>query len=150
MEEMLYKFIDEGKREHEEMRTLICEFRTTNQIIFKERNNAQRPPAEDDECYGVDDFDDTINAEAQELPASDKSDTFLLNGLEKSIDQSNLESCEPFEYKAVDNSNSGEPIRRIDSVNTPYLVARETTEPNKVKSEHLYSASANEIDEKKH
>ncbi|GJY20201.1 reverse transcriptase domain-containing protein [Tanacetum coccineum] len=77
------------------------------------------PPAEDDECYGIDDLDDTINAEAQELLAS------------------------------VDNSDLGEPIRRIDSVNTPYPVARETGEPNKVESEHLYSASANETDEKK-
>ncbi|GKA28029.1 DNA-directed DNA polymerase [Tanacetum coccineum] len=40
MEEIIYKFIDEGKREHEEMRTLICEFRTTNEILFKERNNS--------------------------------------------------------------------------------------------------------------
>ncbi|GJV27513.1 hypothetical protein Tco_1383961 [Tanacetum coccineum] len=40
MEEMLYKFIDEGKREHEEMRIFICEFRTTNEILFKERNNS--------------------------------------------------------------------------------------------------------------
>ncbi|GJW11577.1 hypothetical protein Tco_1577404 [Tanacetum coccineum] len=39
MEEMLYKFVDEGKREHEEMRAFICEFRTTNKILFKERNN---------------------------------------------------------------------------------------------------------------
>ncbi|GKD02391.1 DNA-directed DNA polymerase [Tanacetum coccineum] len=40
MEEMLYKFIDEGKREHEEMRAFICDFQTTNEILFKERNNA--------------------------------------------------------------------------------------------------------------
>ncbi|GJR23300.1 DNA-directed DNA polymerase [Tanacetum coccineum] len=40
MEEMLYKFIDKGKREHEEMRAFICEFRTTNKILFKERNNS--------------------------------------------------------------------------------------------------------------
>ncbi|GKE47859.1 hypothetical protein Tco_1479117, partial [Tanacetum coccineum] len=40
MEEMLYKFIDEGKREHEEMRTFICEFQITNEILFKERNNS--------------------------------------------------------------------------------------------------------------
>ncbi|GJY48058.1 reverse transcriptase domain-containing protein [Tanacetum coccineum] len=42
MEEMLYKFIDEGKREHEEMRAFafICDFQTTNEILFKERNNS--------------------------------------------------------------------------------------------------------------
>ncbi|GKC64990.1 hypothetical protein Tco_1097588 [Tanacetum coccineum] len=40
MEEMLYKFIDEGKREHDEMRAFICDFKTTNEILFKERNNS--------------------------------------------------------------------------------------------------------------
>ncbi|GKD67521.1 hypothetical protein Tco_1321611 [Tanacetum coccineum] len=73
----------------------------------------------------------------------------MMNGLEKSIDQSNLERCESFECKAVNNSDSREPILRIDSVKTPYPVAQETSELNKVESEHLYSASANEIDEKK-
>nr|GEX01364.1 hypothetical protein [Tanacetum cinerariifolium] len=40
MEEMLYKFIDEGKREHKEMRAFICDFQTTNEILFKKRNNS--------------------------------------------------------------------------------------------------------------
>ncbi|GKB76609.1 reverse transcriptase domain-containing protein [Tanacetum coccineum] len=120
-----------------------------DEVIFDVDQSIKRPPAKDDECYGVDDLDDTINAEAQELLASDKSDTFLLKGLEKLIDQSDLESCEYFKCKAVDNSDSGEPIWRINSVNTPYPVVQETTEPNKVKSENLYSASANENDEKK-
>ncbi|GKE13223.1 DNA-directed DNA polymerase [Tanacetum coccineum] len=40
MEDMLYKFIEEGKREHEEMRAFICDFQTTNKILFKERNNS--------------------------------------------------------------------------------------------------------------
>ncbi|GJZ19934.1 reverse transcriptase domain-containing protein [Tanacetum coccineum] len=109
---------------------------------------ADRPPAEDDECYEVDELDDMINAEAQELLANDKSDTFLLKGLEKSIDQSDLESCESFECKVVNNSDSGEPIRRVDSINMPYPVAWEIAEPGKIESEHLYSANANEIDEK--
>ncbi|GKD43827.1 hypothetical protein Tco_1268472 [Tanacetum coccineum] len=39
MEKMLYKFIHEGKHEHEEMRAFICDFQTTNDILFKERNN---------------------------------------------------------------------------------------------------------------
>ncbi|GKB96090.1 hypothetical protein Tco_0982227 [Tanacetum coccineum] len=120
-----------------------------DEVIFDVDQSIKRPPAKDDECYGVDDSDDTINAEAQELLASDKYDTFLLKGLEKSIDQSDLESCESFKCKAVDNSDSGEPIRRINSVNTLYPVVRDTTEPNKVESENLYSASANENDEKK-
>ncbi|GKD38543.1 hypothetical protein Tco_1258750 [Tanacetum coccineum] len=40
MEEMLYKFIDEGKREHKEMSAFIREFRTTNELLFKEMNNS--------------------------------------------------------------------------------------------------------------
>ncbi|GJR56807.1 reverse transcriptase domain-containing protein [Tanacetum coccineum] len=40
MEEILYKFIEEGKREHEEMRAFICDFQTTNEILFQERNNS--------------------------------------------------------------------------------------------------------------
>ncbi|GKB79616.1 reverse transcriptase domain-containing protein, partial [Tanacetum coccineum] len=40
MEEMLQKFINEGKREHEEMRAFIYDFQTTNELFFKERNNS--------------------------------------------------------------------------------------------------------------
>ncbi|GJY84859.1 reverse transcriptase domain-containing protein [Tanacetum coccineum] len=120
-----------------------------DEVIFDVDQSIKRPPAEDDECYGIDDLDDTINAETQELLANDKSDSFLLKGLEKSINQSDLERCECFESKADDDSDPRKPIRRIDSVNTPYSVAQETSRPNKVESEHLYSASTNEIDEKK-
>ncbi|GJU21999.1 putative laccase [Tanacetum coccineum] len=38
MEEILYKFIDDGKREQDEMRAFICDFQTTNEL--KERNNS--------------------------------------------------------------------------------------------------------------
>ncbi|GJV58498.1 hypothetical protein Tco_1459503 [Tanacetum coccineum] len=39
MEEILAKFIDKGKREHEEMEIFIKEFRTTNDLLLKERRN---------------------------------------------------------------------------------------------------------------
>ncbi|GJW90818.1 hypothetical protein Tco_0168371 [Tanacetum coccineum] len=39
MEEMLAKFIDEGKCEHEEMDIFIKEFRTTNELLLKTRCN---------------------------------------------------------------------------------------------------------------
>ncbi|GJV66527.1 hypothetical protein Tco_1482036 [Tanacetum coccineum] len=39
MEEMLAKFIEEGKREHEVIEILIKEFRTTNELLLKERSN---------------------------------------------------------------------------------------------------------------
>ncbi|GKB50131.1 DNA-directed DNA polymerase [Tanacetum coccineum] len=120
-----------------------------DEVIFDMDQLIKRSPAEDDECYGIDDLDDAINADAQELLANDTSDSFLLKGLEKSINQSDLESCESFECKAVDDSDSGEPIRCIESVNTPYPAAQKTAEPNKVESEQLYLAIANEINEKK-
>ncbi|GKA74868.1 DNA-directed DNA polymerase [Tanacetum coccineum] len=40
MEETVYKFIDEGTQEHEEMRAFIREFKTSNKLLFKERNNS--------------------------------------------------------------------------------------------------------------
>ncbi|GJU13157.1 reverse transcriptase domain-containing protein [Tanacetum coccineum] len=39
MEEILAKFINEGRREHEEMKIFIKEFRTTNELLLKTRNN---------------------------------------------------------------------------------------------------------------
>nr|GEW34257.1 RNA-directed DNA polymerase homolog [Tanacetum cinerariifolium] len=40
MEEMVNKFIEEGEPEHEEMKAFIREFRTTNKLLLKERNNS--------------------------------------------------------------------------------------------------------------
>nr|GEW13587.1 hypothetical protein [Tanacetum cinerariifolium]GEW15607.1 hypothetical protein [Tanacetum cinerariifolium] len=77
-----------------------------DEVIFDIDQSIERPPAEDDKCYGVDNLDDTINAEAHESLENNTSDLFLLKGLEKSIDQSNLESYESFECKTVDDSNS--------------------------------------------
>ncbi|GJV70771.1 hypothetical protein Tco_1490766, partial [Tanacetum coccineum] len=39
MEEILAKFIDEGRREHEEMEIFIKEFRTTNELLLKTQSN---------------------------------------------------------------------------------------------------------------
>ncbi|GKE21586.1 hypothetical protein Tco_1433098, partial [Tanacetum coccineum] len=39
MEEMLAKFIDEGRREHEEVEIFIKEFRTTNELLLKTQSN---------------------------------------------------------------------------------------------------------------
>ncbi|GKD09431.1 reverse transcriptase domain-containing protein [Tanacetum coccineum] len=70
-------------------------------------------------------------------------------GLEKSIDLLDLECYESASSNENDGSDSENSIRRIDSANTPYPVMQGTTKRDDVKSEHLYSASANEIDEKK-
>ncbi|GJS70925.1 reverse transcriptase domain-containing protein [Tanacetum coccineum] len=39
MEKILAKFIDEGRREHEEMEIFIKEFRTTNELLLKTQSN---------------------------------------------------------------------------------------------------------------
>ncbi|GKD61577.1 hypothetical protein Tco_1299086, partial [Tanacetum coccineum] len=95
------------------------------------------------------DLDDTINIETHELLENDQPDLFLLNGLEKSIYQSDLESCNSIGNESNDNFDSEMPIQRIDSITTPYFDAQKTAGTDGVNSEHLYSASANEIDEKK-
>ncbi|GJY91225.1 DNA-directed DNA polymerase [Tanacetum coccineum] len=120
-----------------------------DEVIFDVDQSIKRPPTEDDECYNIDDLDDTINIETQELLGSDQSDSFLLKGLEKLIYQSDLESCNSVGNESDDNSNIGMPIRRIDPVNTPYSKAHKTARTDGVNSEHLYLVSANEIDEKK-
>ncbi|GJY88628.1 DNA-directed DNA polymerase [Tanacetum coccineum] len=120
-----------------------------DEVVFDVDQSIKRPTTEDDECYGIDDLDDTINEEAQELLANKEPDSFLSRGLEKSIDQSDLECCESTSSDEKNGSDSENSIRRINSINTPYPVTQGTTNGNDVKSEHLYSASANEIDEKK-
>ncbi|GJZ78926.1 hypothetical protein Tco_0643763 [Tanacetum coccineum] len=57
-----------------------------------------------------------------------------------------LELVDSNENNGADSEKS---IRRVDSTNTPYLVSQATINSDNVKSEHLYSASANKIDEKK-
>ncbi|GKA89625.1 DNA-directed DNA polymerase, partial [Tanacetum coccineum] len=97
-----------------------------------------------DKCYGIYDLDETINVKTQELLRNDQLDSFLLKGLEKSINQADLES-----YDFIGDESGINSDLRIDLDNKPYSVIQETTRSEEVKSKHLYSASANEIDEKK-
>ncbi|GJW86808.1 hypothetical protein Tco_0162148 [Tanacetum coccineum] len=62
-------------------------------------------------------------------------------------DDEYLEDYEPVECN--NNNDSNNSIRHIASINTPYSVDQETAKHVKLEREHLYSASANEIDEKK-
>ncbi|GKD27152.1 reverse transcriptase domain-containing protein [Tanacetum coccineum] len=91
------------------------------EVIFDVDQSIKRPPTVDDECYGVDDLDDTINAKSQGLLENEEPDSFPSRGLEKSIDQSDLEGCEPAECKTDNDSDSDELIRRIMSINTSML-----------------------------
>ncbi|GJR20190.1 reverse transcriptase domain-containing protein [Tanacetum coccineum] len=69
--------------------------------------------------------------------------------MEKSINQSNLESCDSIGDKFDNDLDLGNPIRRINPVKTPYSVAKEIVRYDGVESEHRYLANANKIDEKK-
>ncbi|GJY85074.1 reverse transcriptase domain-containing protein [Tanacetum coccineum] len=95
-----------------------------DEYIFDVDQSIKRPTTKDDEYYGIDDLDDTINEEAQELLANEESDSFLSRGLEKSIDQLDLECYEFASNNENDGSDSKNSIQR-------------------------YIPSANEIDEKK-
>ncbi|GJZ76566.1 hypothetical protein Tco_0641238 [Tanacetum coccineum] len=264
MEEMLNKFIDEGKREHEEMRAFIYDFQTNNELLLKERNNSlirlrfgvqellnviKNVPMIDGDVKGVvtrggkattlDIHDNDTNMLPKEpvvvepenpvesnkdltndqpeltskpvvQPANDvnqpivpfpkrlrkekdeaQQKKFLENLKQLHINLPFIEalaqtpkyakflkvdlgasiSLMPYtmykklglgEPKATrmsleladrkdekNESDSEKPIRRIDSINTSYPVAPKIAIGDNVKSEHLYSASANEIDEKK-
>ncbi|GKC60523.1 reverse transcriptase domain-containing protein [Tanacetum coccineum] len=56
-------------------------------IIFDVDQSIKRLTTEDDECFRIDDLDDTINEEAQELLENKEPDSLLSRGLEKTIDQ---------------------------------------------------------------
>ncbi|GKC65347.1 DNA-directed DNA polymerase [Tanacetum coccineum] len=120
-----------------------------DEVIFDVDQSIKRPTTEDDECYRIDDLDDTVNKKAQELLANDEPDSFLSRRLEKFINQSDLECYESASRNENDGSDLENSIRRIDYANTPYPVMQGTKKHNDVKSKHLYSASADEIDEKK-
>ncbi|GJV47440.1 hypothetical protein Tco_1437652 [Tanacetum coccineum] len=98
---------------------------------------------------GIDDLDETINEKARELLTNEEPDSFLSRGLEKSIDQSDLECCESTSSNDKNGSDSENLIRHIDSINTSYPVTQGTSNEENVKSEHMYSVITNEIDEKK-
>ncbi|GJW13136.1 DNA-directed DNA polymerase [Tanacetum coccineum] len=120
-----------------------------DEVIFDIDQSIKRPTTKDEECYGIDDLDETINEEAQELLTNEEPDSFLSRGLEKSIDQLDLECYESTSSNDKNGSNLENLIRHIDSINTPYPVTQGTSNGDNVKSKHMYSASANEIDEKK-
>ncbi|GKG03408.1 hypothetical protein Tco_0311044, partial [Tanacetum coccineum] len=113
------------------------------EVIFDVDQSIKRPPAEDDECYGIDFLDATIHSKTQELFEDDQLDSFLVNNLEESIDLSDLERC----GKADDSGESRIPIWRIDEINTSY--SREIKRTDQTQSEHLNFDSANEIEEKR-
>ncbi|GJS54907.1 reverse transcriptase domain-containing protein [Tanacetum coccineum] len=112
------------------------------EVIFDVDQSIKKPHTEDDECYGINELDQTIHLEAQGLLKDDQTDSFLLKDLEKHINQTDSKICEEY-------TNSDKPIRRIEQKDTAYSLSTKTYASGKTRNEHLCSASANEIDEKK-
>ncbi|GKA55530.1 putative nucleotidyltransferase, ribonuclease H [Tanacetum coccineum] len=102
----------------------------SEEVIFDVDQSMKKPHIEDDECYGIDDLDAVIQSTAQERLENDY--------LEDGINRPDSENHGP---------QSEIPIRCIDHINTLY--PQETQEQEQTLSEHLYSTSAIEIDEKK-
>ncbi|GJW69125.1 hypothetical protein Tco_0123549 [Tanacetum coccineum] len=102
----------------------------SEEVIFDVDQSMKKPCMEDDECYEINDLDMVIQSAAQELLENEN--------LEDSINRPDFESRRP---------NSETLIRRIDHINTPY--SQKTQEQEEMLSDHLYSASAIEIDRKK-
>ncbi|GJS98675.1 reverse transcriptase domain-containing protein [Tanacetum coccineum] len=92
-----------------------------DEVIIDMDQSIKNPLTNDDEFYNVNDLDDTINEESYKLLENDQVDSFLLDIA----------------------------IRRIDSVDTAYSEEQKNVVVDTIKNEHLYLASANEIDEKK-
>ncbi|GJT48337.1 reverse transcriptase domain-containing protein [Tanacetum coccineum] len=111
------------------------------EVIFDVDQSIKKLPGEDNECYGIDELDQTIHLKAHELIEDDQTDSFLINNLEKFIDQTDSESYEEY-------TDSEKLIRRIEQLDTAYSKPQGTQESRKTKNEHLCSASANDIDEK--
>nr|GEV47969.1 DNA-directed DNA polymerase [Tanacetum cinerariifolium] len=175
MEEMLYKFINEGKREHEEMRAFIL---LLNKLPSKEKDpRSFTIPCDIGQLHinnTLADLGDSISLMPYTMYEKLGPDFVILDMPEDSrvpiilgrpflataremIDvfnkkitlKSDLEGYEPVECKTNNDSRSDETIRRIASINTPYPIVHETAKHVEVEREHLYSASANEINEKK-
>ncbi|GJS77783.1 hypothetical protein Tco_0727664 [Tanacetum coccineum] len=109
----------------------------------------KRPSTEDDECYNIDNLDETIIKETQVLLENEPLDLFLVANLEKNITQMDPEGCNSIVEGFVDNVEVKQSILRINIIDTTYSVRQEVEGAKNTSNEHLYSASANEIDEKK-
>ncbi|GJX85055.1 reverse transcriptase domain-containing protein [Tanacetum coccineum] len=104
----------------------------SEEVIFDV--DQSKPRTEDDECYRIDELDMVIQSAAQEL----LENVHRNKNLEDGINRPDYENH---------GFNSEIPIRRIDHINTPY--SHETQKQEETLKEHLYSASAIEIDEKR-
>nr|GEY24133.1 RNA-directed DNA polymerase homolog [Tanacetum cinerariifolium] len=98
-----------------------------DEVIFYMDQSMKKPLTIDDECYNVDELDDTSNEETHKLLENDQLDSFLLSDMEKTIVQTDLENCSSIIDNFIDDSD----------IDMQYDVL-------------IQSICANEIDEKKH
>ncbi|GJU08803.1 DNA-directed DNA polymerase [Tanacetum coccineum] len=110
------------------------------EVVFDIDQSIKKPITKDDECFRIDDLDQTLHSEAQELMENDHTNSFLFKDLD--IDQ-------PDSEKHKGQSGTEKSIRRIEITDMAYLGAQKAQNFKTTRNEHLYSASANEIDEKK-
>ncbi|GJY96222.1 hypothetical protein Tco_0512583 [Tanacetum coccineum] len=108
-----------------------------DEVIFDVDQSIKKPPTEDDECYDIDDLDETINVETQELLRNDQLDSFLLKGLEKSINRADLESCDFIGDESGIDSDLGTPIRLYtDHSALKYLFSKQDAKPRLIRLEN--------------
>ncbi|GJX92969.1 retrovirus-related pol polyprotein from transposon TNT 1-94 [Tanacetum coccineum] len=110
------------------------------EVVFDIDQSIKKPITKDDECFRIDDLDQTLHSEAQELMENNHTNLFLFKDLD--IDQ-------PDSEKQKGQTGTKKSIRRIEITDTAYSGAQKAQNFKTTRNEHLYSASANEIDEKK-
>ncbi|GJS30810.1 DNA-directed DNA polymerase [Tanacetum coccineum] len=87
------------------------------EVIFDVDQSIKKTPTNDNECYRIDDLDQTIHLEARELMENDHTDSFLLNDLD--IDEADSEG-------RGERSDFEKSIRHIEILDTAYSVPQET------------------------
>ncbi|GJU12324.1 hypothetical protein Tco_1134720 [Tanacetum coccineum] len=96
-----------------------------DEVIFDMEQSMKKHYTEDDECYSIDDLDETINEETHVLLENEQLDSFLLNNLEKTITQMDQENYNSIVCEFIDDSKVNKSIWRIDDINTTYSVGQE-------------------------
>ncbi|GJV75316.1 DNA-directed DNA polymerase [Tanacetum coccineum] len=104
------------------------------QVIFDIESSMKRPNSEDDSYYNIDELDNVMANEKCELLENSHEDSFPTIGLEHMVNDVHSQ------HPASENS-----IRHIDDLDTAYR----NRQHDEFKREQLYTASANEINEKK-
>ncbi|GKB66772.1 hypothetical protein Tco_0928184 [Tanacetum coccineum] len=177
MDEVLAKFINEGKLEYEEMEIFIREFRTGNELLMKEQNNLlSELKFKVNELSRV--MNDVFPEKPQEVvmenepPQSLRTNYSTYSGVKKTISsfpqpveegkgRSTVNEvfrepkATPYQYPIyrsfsanAEDSEIKKSIRRTHASNTAYPAGQEIEGAKNISNEHLYSTCTNEIDEK--